>query len=82
MSTSVLEMPIAEQQRAIVETQNLTNIAPLSEAHVPFTDDEIEALHRDDAMTAGMISIILGIAFTVLLGLVISVNIWMAMAVD
>lgn len=82
MSTSVLEMPVAQLEQLVVETRNQTNIAPHSEAHVPFTDDEIEALHRDDAMTAGMISIILGIAFTVLLGLVISVNIWMAMAVD
>jgi hypothetical protein len=37
---------------------------------------EVEAFHRDDAMASGMIAVILGCAFLVLLTLTIGVTIW------
>ena len=49
--------------------------------HMPtngsFAEDEISSMHNDDVMAAGMIGVILCLAFTVLLTLLISVNIWM-----
>ncbi len=42
-----------------------------------FTEVEIRKLHNDDAMAAGMIAMILSLAFLVLLSLTIGVNIWM-----
>lgn len=81
MSTTVLERPAAETQPEFEQLDQAEFATPIS-AHEHFSEDEIEALHRDDAMTAGMITIILGLAFTVLLGLVIGVNIWMAMSVE
>jgi|GEM_PF-3944007 hypothetical protein len=41
-----------------------------------FTDADVRAFQNDDAMTGSMVGVILGIAFTVLLGLVTAVNIW------
>lgn len=46
---------------------------------VGFTADEVRSLHNDDAMAAGMISIILGLAFLFLLTLVAGVSIWTLM---
>jgi len=83
MSSTVLEMPpvqvspvaairvVPERPEPVVVADNITN---------NFTEGEVDSLHRDDAMAAGMIAVILGIAFTVLLGLVISVTLWTAMS--
>jgi hypothetical protein len=88
MSTSVLEMPsvlrytVQEppvQEHAVPEAGGLSGVVPRSNAVVRFTAEEIDSFHRDDAMTMGMIAVILGLAFTVLLGLVIGVNVWTAM---
>ncbi len=43
----------------------------------PFTAAEVRNMQRDDAMAAGMITVILSLAFVVLLSLTICVNIWM-----
>jgi hypothetical protein len=43
----------------------------------PFTEAKIRKLQNDDAMAAGMIAVILSLAFVVLLSLTIGVNIWM-----
>ena len=78
MSTSVLEMPPAQEQM-VVEARGMSDVVRDPDAGVNFTEDDVNSFGRDDAMTAGMIAVILGIAFTVLLGLVISVNVWTAM---
>lgn len=41
-----------------------------------FTSDEIHSFQSDDAMAAGMIGVILGLAFLFLLTLVVGVSIW------
>ncbi len=83
MSHSVLEMPVSRPVLTM-ETHEMNGhdarTAAHAEADDAFTASQVNALYRDDAMTAGMIAIILGIAFTVLLGLVISVNVWTATA--
>jgi hypothetical protein len=42
-----------------------------------FTEADIRKLQDDDAMAAGMIGVILSLAFMVLLSITIGVNIWM-----
>ena len=42
-----------------------------------FTEADIRKLQHDDAMAAGMIGVILSLAFVVLLSITIGVNIWM-----
>jgi hypothetical protein len=42
-----------------------------------FTEADIRNLQNDDAMAAGMIGVILSLAFVVLLSITIGVNIWM-----
>ncbi|MDB5387126.1 MAG: hypothetical protein JWM11_2772 [Planctomycetaceae bacterium] len=42
----------------------------------PFTAAEMESFQNNDSMAAGMIATILGLAFLVLLGLVITVSVW------
>ena len=78
MTTSVFEMSPAQEHR-VVEARGMSDVVRDPDAGVNFTEDEVNSFHRDDAMTAGMIAAILGIAFTVLLGLVISVAVWTAM---
>ena len=63
----------------VVEARDMSDVVRDPDAGVNFTEDEVNSFHRDYAMTAGMIAAILGIAFTVLLGLVISVAVWTAM---
>lgn len=84
MSTSVLEMPSVQQSPVVAA--RVASDKVVSDNVVPaattdnFTDDEVDSLHRDDAMAAGMIAVILGIAFTVLLCLVTSVTIWTSLS--
>jgi hypothetical protein len=78
MSTSVLEMHPA-QEYPVVEARGMSDVVPHPDAGDNFTEAEVDSLHRDDAMAAGMIAVILGIAFLVLLGLVISVTVWTLM---
>ena len=55
----------------------LTEPKPLPEAGPGlFTEEEAAALRGDDAMAGGMISVILSIAFCVLMSLVIGVTYW------
>jgi hypothetical protein len=78
MTTSVFEMSPAQEHR-VVEARGMSDVVRDPDAGVNFTEDEVKSFHRDDAMTAGMIAAILGIAFMVLLGQVISVTVWTAM---
>lgn len=83
MSSSVLEMPSAQEPIVVAARVVPDSVMPSSlatSATANFTDDEVDSLHQDDAMAAGMIAVILGIAFTVLLGLVISVTVWTALS--
>lgn len=79
MSASVLEMPTLPK-RSSIENRPLQAVAPQPTPGAEFTEEEINAFHRDDAMTAGMIAVILGIAFSVLLFLVVGVTTWMLMS--
>lgn len=79
MSTSVLEMP-SLPKRSSIDIRPLPTVVPQPTPGTEFTEEEINAFHRDDAMTAGMIAVILGIAFSVLLVLVGGVTTWMLMS--
>ncbi len=79
MSTSVLELPTVQQSPVVADRIGPDSVVPAASTD-NFTDDEVDSLHRDDAMAAGMIAVILGIAFTVLLGLVTSVTIWTSLS--
>ena len=77
MATAVL--PI-EQELDFPET-TFDNQAPVDllvdePAHAEFSDEERESFHRDDAMAAGMVSVILTLAFLVLVALAIGVTAW------
>lgn len=50
--------------------------APAVLAPVPFIEDDEAAFRSDDAMAGGMISVILSIAFCVLVALVAGVSYW------
>lgn len=75
MNTAILEFPRLNQPVIVVE-----HIEPEVAAGNPFTDNftesEIESLKNNDAMAAGMIAVILGIAFTSLLCLAITASVW------
>lgn len=86
MSTSVLEMPSVQQSPAVAVRVASGSVTPLATTDNflenvadQFTDNEVDSLHRDDAMAAGMIAVILGIAFSVLLVLVIGATVWTAL---
>lgn len=75
MNTATLELPRLNQA-SIVE-QHLEKEADASNPFTDnFTDGEIESLKNNDAMAAGMIAVILGIAFTALLSLAITASVW------
>jgi len=78
MSPSLLEMPEIESEIVVTEARAIFAPEPIeSDVSNPgFTDDEIAALHQDDAMASGMIAVILTIAFSVLLALTVGVTIW------
>jgi len=80
MSTTVLQRPSQFNQRSLAAYKAPQSI-PRKAEEILFTEGELESLRRDDAMTGGMISVILGCAFLVLLGLVIGVCIWTTTAV-
>lgn len=84
MSSTVLEMPPVEEPSFVASRVAsdvvVSDLVVPADTTVNFTDDELDSLHRDDAMAAGMIAVILGIAFTVLLSLVIGVTVWTAMS--
>ena len=44
-----------------------------------FTPDEIRSFQNDDAMATGMIGVILGLAFVLLLTLAVGVSVWTLM---
>ena len=77
----VSEFGISEEYDAF---DHFEGVAIDSEQHSLITDagqittGEVQAFRSDDAMAGGMVGVILGIAFTVLLGLVTAVNIWMS----
>ena len=81
MSTAFLEMP-AVQEQPVVELPIPPAIAPSARAEYGFTEEQLAAMTRDDAMAGGMISIILGIAFSVLVCLALGVGIWTSMVME
>lgn len=92
MSAIELPLPLAQPSRnvaheltqltsapATVVGNTLPAIAPQPHPEAGpdlFTEEDQEAFQRDDAMAGGMISVILSIAFCVLMSLVIGVTYW------
>lgn len=81
MRTALLEMPVVEEQ-PVIELPASAPMAPNTRAAYGFTEQELAAMSRDDAMASGMISVILGIAFSVLVCLAVGVGIWTSMMVE
>jgi hypothetical protein len=75
MNSSVLEMPRLNHQSTFGIVKAATPVTANSAA-VGFTTAEMESFQNNDAMAGGMIAVILGLAFSVLLGLVITVSVW------
>jgi len=68
--------PIADRPSARVTEAHSASVQ-IEHSPGQFTAAEVRNMQRDDAMAAGMIGVVLGLAFTVLLSLTICVNIWM-----
>jgi hypothetical protein len=75
MNSSVLKMPRLSHQSSF-ETVGIAGSAAANSAAVGFTTAEMASFQNNDAMAGGMIAVILGLAFSVLLGLVITVSVW------
>ena len=80
MSTAFLEMPRIEQP--LVEARTNPVVAPEVVALPGLNEADLAAMRRDDAMASGMIAIILGIAFSVLVCLAVGVGLWTSMVVE
>jgi hypothetical protein len=75
MHASVLEIPNSKWQPDVVtlaESQAAMPDVPIAN----FTAAEMNSFQNDDAMAAGVIAVVLGLAFVVLLTLTIGVSVW------
>ena len=75
MNTSVLEIPRSKWQPAVMtfdEPEAVVSDAPPA----GFTTAEVQSFRHDDAMAGGVIAVVLGLAFVVLLTLAIGVSVW------
>jgi hypothetical protein len=75
MNTAVLELP-SLNQTAIAAEHIEQEVAGANLFTDNFAESEIQSLKNNDAMAAGMIAVILGIAFTSLLCLAITASVW------
>lgn len=71
------ELDRLESGRRLAPVSRDEPVPPIAASPVAsFTPDEIRSFQNDDAMASSMIGVILGLAFLVLLSLVVGVSVW------
>lgn len=75
-ATSALEPNLGTIPLGAIVVEDAYDDVPPAQGPVDFTTADLRSFRSNDAMAAGMMAVVLGIAFLVLLSLAVGVSVW------